>query len=246
MNKAARQALFGVSIVLGFMLSLEAHIDRSSTVAGYTSYLEVSDQLTSALAQTPLLRTAFTRAQQEHTALAATLSHDRLGMTLLRAEALRLDKEAGLTPEAGPGVIITINFDPNLPVIPGLRYVDEATQIQMLVNYLMASGAEAIAINGQRLVTTSSIRSVNGLNEVPGPFSGILQVNEVPVKAPYKVAVIGPAAAIANMLSVEDLAGQFQLLDQSFRLQTFASSHLVRVPGYTGVLPGAYSTEVGE
>lgn len=246
MNKWAQRALFGVSIILGFMLSLEAHVDRSGPATGYTSYLELSDELTSALAQTPGLRTALLRARQEQTALAATASHARTGLSLLRAEALRLDRAAGLTSVQGQGVVITINFDPYLPVIPGLRYVDEATQLQMLVNYLLASGAQAISINGQRLVTTSSIRSVNGLNEAPGPFSGVLQVNQVPAQAPYRITVIGPVGAIENMLAVEDLAGQFQLLDQSFVLQAHTGPNALTVPAYTGVLPGANSTEVGE
>jgi len=245
-NKAAKRALLGVSVILGVMLGFEAHIDRSGPVTGYASYLELSDELSSALAQTPALRTALARAQQEQAALMAASAHARSGIFLLREEAERLDRAAGLTPMAGHGVIITINYDPNLPVIPGLRYVDEATQLQMLVNYLLASGAQAIAINGERLVTTSAIRSVNGLSEAPGPFSGILQINEVPVQAPYRIAVVGPVQAIDNMLQVEDLGGQFQLLDQSFVLQARGGKRVVNVPAYTGVLPGAYSTEVGE
>lgn len=246
MNASAKRALFGVSVVLGIMLGLEAHIDRSTSAQGYTSYLEASNQLTTALSQTPALRLQLTRAQSLYSALQGASEHADSGLALVNAEMAKLDAAAGLTPLRGSGVIIRINYDPNLPVIAGLRYVDEATQLQMLVNYLLASGAQAISINGQRLITTSSIRSVNGLNEVQGPFSGTLQVNAVPVQAPYVVSVIGSVEAIRNMLEVEDLADQFTLLDQSFVVQSYTRRNSMTLPAYTGDLPGQYATEGGD
>lgn len=247
MNRAAGYALFAVSLSLGVMLGLEGHIERGEAPVGqYASYLEASNALQQALAKTPVLRAQLRRAQALHDALLAGSRHASRGLADVQAELRRLDAEAGLTALSGPGVIIEINYDPALPVIHGLRYVDEATQLQMVVNYLLASGASGIAIDGQRLVTTSAIRSVSGLEQLPGPFAGIVQVNDVPISAPYTIAVVGDSTAISNMLEVEALPEQFRLLDQSFRLLARPGSHGVRLPAYSGQLPGQYATEGGE
>ncbi len=156
-----------------------------------------------------------------------------------------VEKEAGLTPVAGEGVSITINYDPNLPLIPGLTYVDEAVQLQMVINDLQSVGATAIAINNERLITTSSIRSVNGLTTKSGPFTGVVQVNGEPVAAPYVISVVGPIASINNLIEAEGLKDQFAILDQSFIVKTYLAPDLLHLPAYTGVLPGQYSTEVG-
>lgn len=242
MNGPAKRALLSVSIILGFMLSLEAHIDRTSTTVDYGSYFSASEQLTAAINQTPILSSTLLRQQKQLKALEAATHHTTSGMASLRAEVADMNQAAGLTSLTGTGLSLRIDYDPALPLIRGLHYVNEATQIQMVLNLLDASGAQAIAINGQRLVTTSSIRSVEGLAVSSGPFSGIIQVNGVPVQAPYVIAAIGPTKAMVNMLNVEGMADQFMILDQSFMLTKKPS---LTLPPYTGVLPGHFSTEVG-
>jgi len=245
LNRPAIRALFGVSLVLGVMLGLEAHMERTGSANGYATYLELSNELTTGLAQTPQLRRELARAVAVKQALEAASQHAHSGMRQLRAEAGRLNRAAGLTTTCGTGVVITIGYDPNLPVIKGLRYVDEGIQLQMLVNYLLASGAQTISISGQRLVTTSAIRSVSGLGQMPGPFSGTIQVNDVPVQAPYEVSAIGSIRAIENMLQVQDLVDQFHLLDQSFVIKDKPGKTALCLPAYTGELPGASASETG-
>lgn len=243
MKKGARRSLFGVAVVLGLMLGLETHIDRRSSASAYGSYLAASDALASEMSLTPKLSALLAREQVQLRAQIAAASHAATGVTLLRDEVTSIERAAGLTTVTGHGLVIRIAYDPQLPVIAGLHYVDEATQLQMVVNLLSASGAQAIAINGQRLVTTSSIRSVSGLTSVPGPFSGAVQVNGEPILAPYVLRVIGPVVQMKTTLAVEGIGDQFTILDQSFTLSDVAN---LTVPAYTGVLPGRYSKEVGQ
>ena len=177
MKKLVAGAIFFVSIMLGIMIGLEFHIDRSSPASIYTSYLAASNSLTTALDDSAKLNKLLTSVKNEYQTLNnATKLHNH-GVQDLKKELMILEKEAGLTPVAGEGVSITINYDPNLPLIPGLTYVDEAVQLQMVINDLQSVGATAIAINNDRLITTSSIRSVNGLTTKSGPFTGVVQVN---------------------------------------------------------------------
>jgi len=54
--------------------------------------------------------------------------------------------------------------------------------LQDVVNELWHDGVEAIAINGQRLATTSTIRAAGGA----------ILVDFRPITSPYQVAAIGP------------------------------------------------------
>ena len=245
MKRQISVALLLVSVFLGLMAGLEFHIDRSSPSSAYVSYLSASNALTTAMDNTTKLNKLLTGVRNEYQTLDnATKLHNH-GLEDMKKELIILQKQAGLTPAVGEGISITINYDPNLPMIPGLTYVDEAEQLQMVVNDLQSVGATAIAINSERLITTSSIRSVNGLTTKSGPFSGVVQVNGEPIAAPYVINVIGSVSPILNLIAAEGLKDQFAILDQSFQVKVYRASNELHVPAYTGVLPGQYSTEVG-
>jgi uncharacterized protein YlxW (UPF0749 family) len=65
---------------------------------------------------------------------------------------------AGLTPLHGPGLTITLHdgTDPNDPADRSLGWTIHYQDLQDIVNVLWASGAEAIAVNGQRVVPSTA------------------------------------------------------------------------------------------
>ena len=71
---------------------------------------------------------------------------------------------AGLTPVQGPGVVVTLRdskkpFPRNMPQGMAPPSIIHDSDINQVVNELKAAGAEAIAVNDQRLVATSSVRT---------------------------------------------------------------------------------------
>lgn len=92
----------------------------------------------------------------------------------------------------GPGVVVTLRDSPRSPEPEEDPYpfLVHDVDIQTLVHELWASGAEAISVNGQRLVTRSPIRCA-------GP---IVLINGVKVGGPYEVRAIGPADQMAGAL----------------------------------------------
>ena len=101
--------------------------------------------------------------------------NDRLASTRLAA---------GLTEVRGPGVVVAISN--SVLIVPeGANpddYIVQADDLRDIVIALWASDAEAIAINGQRLVSTSSIYGV-------GP---VFVVNGVFLSPPFQISAIGP------------------------------------------------------
>jgi uncharacterized protein YlxW (UPF0749 family) len=93
------------------------------------------------------------------------------------ARLRRLQVATGYTPVTGPGVRIVLDDAPGGDVTQMVRDEDLA----LLVDGLWSAGAEAIAINDQRLTALSAIRNV-------GPA---VHVNSKPVNPPYTVQAIG-------------------------------------------------------
>ena len=127
---------------------------------------------------------------------------DRLRRTSLAAtgEVARLEDRlealqagTGVVPVSGPGVRITVGDAPD--GAPSGRIRD--TDLQLLVNGLWQAGAEAVAVDGQRLTAHSAIRTAGQA----------ITVNYRSLSPPYVVTAIGdPATLPARFL--ETSAGQ--------------------------------------
>ena len=131
-------------------------------------------------------------------------------------ELLRLrDLEArtGLGRVQGDGVVVTVSDAP-AAVDPVTGRVDPENlgrvldrDLQALANALWQSGAEAIAINGQRLTATSTIRAAG---------EAIL-VDFRPIARPYELAAIGPDG-IDKRLADSATGKQFKRFVENYRM----------------------------
>ena len=123
----------------------------------------------------------------------AGLRERELGEAAL-ARLRNLEAATGLGTVRGSGAKITLADGPtSVDAVTGERRNESRVKdsdLQLATNALWSAGAEAIAINGQRLTATSSIRQAG---------EAIL-VNIQPVNTPYEVVAVGP----------DDLAGDFR------------------------------------
>lgn len=155
------------------------------------------------------------------------------GTLQLLNESLNVSKvRAGLTMVSGPGLTIVLddnvvghranpNEDPNLYII---HYED----ILGIVGDLKAAGAEAIAINEQRLITTSELRCVGN----------VILVNTNRIAPPFIIQAIG------NPTLMQDTV-RFGRLDY-LRVNQFpvelALEETLILPAYRGDLQFKYTT----
>lgn len=115
------------------------------------------------------------------------LSSDSAGSAAKR-RLHRLEAAAGQTKVAGPGMTVTLTDSPDQKdPVTGSQTSDNPGRVldldlQYVVNELWRDGAEAVAVDGQRLGATSTIRTAG---------SAIL-VDFRPVTSPYRVSAIGP------------------------------------------------------
>ena len=131
---------------------------------------------------------------------------------------------AGMTALQGNGIIVTID-DSKRPTKPGENpnlYLIHDDDILKVINELWAAGAEAIAINDQRLITTSEIRCA-------GPT---LSVNNTRYSPPYNISAIGDPKTLETALKMR--GGVIETL-QFWGIQvTVKKQETVKIPAYKG------------
>lgn len=113
----------------------------------------------------------------------------------------------------GPGITVTVADGPDSATDPAAFVQD--SDLQSVVNALWSVGAEAIAINGQRLTATTAIRSAG---------SAIL-VDLVGVAGPYEVTAIGNRNKLETGLARSSAAQQLSALGSQYGIKTSVAAH---------------------
>jgi uncharacterized protein YlxW (UPF0749 family) len=107
----------------------------------------------------------------------------------------RLDGPAGLEPVTGPGVTISLADAPDEPIEATTGDVSELLvhqqDIQAVVNALWAGGAEAMTLQGQRVIATTGIKCVGNTVVLHG----------VPYSPPYRISAIGPTQTMLSSVT---------------------------------------------
>lgn len=133
-------------------------------------------------------------------------------------ELASLQAVAGHAALSGPGVVIRLWDAPREVIESGQNYV-HAYDVQEVVHYLFAHGAQGVSVGNRRLVATSAIRCLGGP----------IQVNNMPVS-------VDPVVIVAVGNPEEMLAGLAELLDyyqeqRALQVETEIQQDL-RLPAY--------------
>ena len=157
-------------------------------------------------------------------------------LTQLENEIKEKNKILGLTEVTGNGLVITINDNQDIPLNnwlydPNLLLAHDSDLLSV-VNELKNAGAEAISINDQRLISTSSI-------ECDG---NIIKVNGEKIGAPFTIKAIGLPELLIN---VNRTGGYLYYLREERYLKVtvekMADKKTVTIPKYTGIIKFQYA-----
>ncbi|MGB8386410.1 DUF881 domain-containing protein [Mycobacterium sp.] len=131
---------------------------------------------------------------------------------LARLDALSL--AAASTPVIGPGLAVTVTdpgVSPNLSDVSkqrvsGNRQIILDRDLQLVVNSLWASGAEAISVGGVRIGPNVTIRQAGGA----------ILVDNNPTSSPYKILAVGPPRAMRDVFDHSPGLQRLRLLEVSY------------------------------
>jgi uncharacterized protein YlxW (UPF0749 family) len=222
-------ALLAVGLALGLLLSFQWKAEPSSRLADTTygqdrtvqTIARLEEEQVALKGQVADLRHALD-ARQQSSAQSAELLQD-LSKELQSQRAL-----AGLTAVEGPGVEVALN-DSTRPVVPSEVntefYLVHDYDLRDVINLLWAVGAEAVAVNDERIVTTTSIYCVGAT----------IMVNDTRMSPPYVIRAIGPADEEESILKNADFLTDLKGRVSRYRLEfKVTRSDRVAVPAYQG------------
>jgi uncharacterized protein YlxW (UPF0749 family) len=186
----------------------------------------------------------------QDTAADLTTEVDRLSQSVVdtqvrqaRAEARALRGPAGRLPVSGPGITVTLADAPreiresstqdiNLLVV-------HQQDIQAVVNAMWKAGAEAVTIQGQRVVTTTGIKCAGSSVELNGIY----------YSQPYVISAVGDSERLLSTINTDDYISRYRSDSEQEDIQVGWSLDFetrIEAPAYEGLLNLQYAEPVPE
>lgn len=164
--------------------------------------------------------------------LKKTASHaEGTVLEAMNEELAKANMVAGLLPVKGPGIIVILNDsprtlqqgeDPNL-------YIIHDEDLLKVINELKAAGAEAISVNGERIVANSEVRCA-------GPTI-LINVNKM--VPPFEIRAIGDQDVLLSSLRIK--GGILETLELWGVKAQIQKEELVEIPAFKGSVKFKYA-----
>lgn len=211
-NKHTRILIFLVCIILGFMITMQ--------LKSHNQYQNLAVQ------RAEDLTVRLKEVQEDRDKLVKELDEYRAGRIsgAAKKEMDELKARAGETEMEGKGIVFTLD-DSKQAAKAGENknlYIIHDDDLLRVVNELRSAGAEAISLNGQRLIGSSEIRCV-------GPT---VLVNERRLAAPFVISAIGNPHTLESSLKLR--GGVIENFKFWGIKADIVQSDKVRIPAFQG------------
>lgn len=228
-SKKGQISIMVVCLVLGIMLSVQF---RNSQNSNENLRGTRSDELMYKLNTATQERDALAKEVISLREKIANVKNNDNATAGIQEELRKSNMAAGLVPVEGPGIVVTLNDSPRplqADEDPNALIIHDK-DILRIVNELKASGAEAIAINDERITAMSEIRCAG---------STIL-VNTNKIGPPFVIKAIGDPQMLESGLSIKGGIVE-ELKYYSLQVQIQKSNQL-ELPAYNGAIKFKYSS----
>ncbi|MPW25184.1 DUF881 domain-containing protein [Alkalibaculum sp. M08DMB] len=137
--------------------------------------------------------------------------------------------QAGFTDLEGPGIIITLDYKDSDGYDP---FQANSVLLLFLVNELNAAGAEAISINGERIINSSEIRLAGSHININGKKNSY----------PYTFNVIGNTSTLKSAVNMRD--GILDIMESNYINVEVEESEKITVFKYNGTINFKYAKPI--
>jgi len=193
--KNGRIAILILSLVLGIMMTIQFKMAETSTGGVVSSQKarqlsaelkRLKDKRENLQEELGILENKI-KAYEESQASSSTVTKN------LKEDIQRYEILAGYTDVTGPGIEVVI--DASQPGQDEQMLTYNYEMLLSLINKLNAAGAEAIAVNDERIVASTEIH-------LSADAGDNIVINDKPVKAPYYIKAIGNADTLEAALNM--------------------------------------------
>lgn len=220
-GKRFQWGLIIVGLVLGLMLSMQFRVVKEITANTSMERMErLQTEVEQRTAERDKLRARLDELRDQLDEIATTARQDRLRGQLELARIY-----AGVLPAVGPGLEVTLN-DSAVALKPGedasVSILHDEDLLRVL-NELRAAGAEALAINDERILSSSGIRCA-------GPTVVVNRNRRL--TPPYVISAVGNPETL--LAALEMRGGVLETLEFYNIRASAKKMDTVVVPAYTG------------
>lgn len=217
-----------VCAVVGFLLAsqLRSVMVNNQTSTETSARLETLQELyNQEMDKTETLEKQLAQTKEELALYRQQASEGSAQGEALKAEVDNLEMLAGLVEVTGPGVTVILTDSTAVNTTGDeANYLIHDSDILSVVNELRSAGAEAISLNGERLLATSEIRCTGA----------VVTVNGRRYAAPYVIFAIGDPGTLYNALTMRN--GVVDILSQWKIDVRVSSSEELTIPKYQGAV----------
>ena len=227
-----RTATVLVFVLAGLMITVSAVAARGTDLRRDRS-ADLRDLIVSQGDRNAELQTRLSLLNDEVSALSAA----RPGSDDLAAALATAEEQAGLSAVVGPGLRVTLTDAPAEVKPAGVSddaLVVHQQDIQAVVNALWTGGAEAMTIQGQRVIATTGIKCVGNTVVLHG----------VPYAPPYVIETIGDVDDLRAGLDASEAVRIYRQYVDAYGLGYDVSSRdQIDMPAFQGSVSLPYSSE---
>ncbi|MFD2371074.1 DUF881 domain-containing protein [Brevibacillus sp. GCM10020057] len=200
-----------ISAIIGVMLAVQVRSNLNPVHKESRSIAELRTTLQKELEKHKNLLADISKYNQLYYQYETSLSEDE-SISVMKEELARNRRMAGLVEVEGEGVVLEV-VDAKIPddnvldghmTAPVTDYTIDDEDLRWLVNILFANGAQAVSINGHRLISTTAIRNVGDT----------IQIDTHTIKPPYELKALGDPDVLLSALKLEGVEENFQLANK--------------------------------
>ena len=227
-SKGNSLAVAVVFAIVGYLLASQLVSVRTNTqaAAANTDRLETLQELYNQIqSEKEDLEGELTQLREDLERYRKDAADNTTAGEAMRAELEKLELAAGLVEVTGPGVTVILTDSAAVNTTGDEQnYLIHDSDLLSVINELRSAGAEAISLNGERLLATSAVRCA-------GP---VVTVNGRQYTSPFVIFAIGDSTTLYDALTmrsgVVDILGQWGI-----RVQVTQSQQLT-IPQYRGAV----------
>ncbi len=214
--------IFIISFLVGITIMMQINNDaKNFTFANVHTVNRISNQLKTTNEDVEDLKQLIKIKSNKLYEYKENINNDKDLIELLKREIINAKVRAGLTDLRGEGILIRMNDNPedtgnniNFDIVHDV-------DLSVIVNDLINAGAEAISINGKRVVSISEIVCV-------GP---LIKVNGEGIAAPFVIKAIGNKENLAASINAPNTYGYKIKNYYGIEVTTLESEHIL-IPKY--------------
>jgi uncharacterized protein YlxW (UPF0749 family) len=226
-STATRAGFLLTLVLLAVILLVSARSEQTVAEARLGGRVELMELIRAEQARAETLAGKVEELSAQVSALERDTVGDAAMLEAVESQIEAVAAPAGMTALAGPGVVATLT-DSSLSTSPSGDLNDlviHEQDLQGVINALWAGGAEAMSVNGQRVLATTAIRCVGNT----------LLLHGAVYSPPYVIAAVGDGVGLRAALDRDPVVERFRLAVQEYQLGfTVEDADALMVPAYEG------------